>query len=185
MSSEPSLSHFTKFNFLLYFFLWLLSSQLIKFQVVAQPLNDDDVSASGIIAEKLDLKPLPDFDEDQYCNNTAAAYEAGVYCDCSYNSSTLCHIVAISLSNRGLTGIIPAELANLTYLERLDLSNNKLHGEIPDELGTLKFLYIIDLSNNQLTGEIPRSLGNLNPYVMRIHPRLLDQQPVGVLTQYK
>nr|XP_048328917.1 protein NSP-INTERACTING KINASE 3-like [Ziziphus jujuba var. spinosa] len=164
MSSEPSLLHFTKFNFLLCFFLWLLSSQLIKFQVVAQTLNDDDVSASGIIAEKLDLKPPPRF-ADQYCNNTAAAYEAGVYCDCSYNSSTLCHIVAISLSNRGLTGIIPAELANLTYLESLDLSNNKLYGGIPDELGTLKFLYIIDLSNNQLTGEIPRSLGNLNPYV--------------------
>ncbi|XP_060673732.1 probable LRR receptor-like serine/threonine-protein kinase At1g53430 isoform X5 [Ziziphus jujuba] len=166
MSSEPSLWRLEKFIFLLYYsLLWLLSSQLIKFQIVAdQLLPDDEVLALNVIADKLELKSVPYF-TDQFCNRSASLYDVGIYCNCSYQKSTVCHIEDISLSNRGLTGIIPEELAKLTYLQTLVLSDNKLYGVIPASLGKLQFLYKVDLSNNLLTGHIPDNLGKLNPQI--------------------
>ena len=60
-----------------------------------------------------------------------------------------------------LSGEIPAELGNLTSLERLYLSQNMLSGEIPAELGNLTSLEFLSLWGNELTGEIPAALGNL------------------------
>ena len=61
-----------------------------------------------------------------------------------------------------LSGEIPAELGNLTYLNELDLGSKGLSGEIPPELGNLINLRWLDLSGNQLSGEIPPELGNLS-----------------------
>lgn len=72
------------------------------------------------------------------------------------------HISSINLSQNQLSGYIPAEIGNLSYLSFLDLSNNALTGNIPSELGSLSNLKTLILSFNQLTGEIPASLGNLS-----------------------
>ncbi|XP_060669855.1 probable LRR receptor-like serine/threonine-protein kinase At1g53430 isoform X2 [Ziziphus jujuba] len=164
MSNEPSFWRFATFNFLLYFFLlWLLSSQLIKFQIVAdQFLYDDDVSALEKIAYDLGWTVEGGFNNET-CNVTSSHHVAAINCNCSFENSTRCRINEISLISRGLTGIIPVELANLTYLQSLDLAYNELHGIIPAELGNLKFLSEIDLSDNKLTGKIPDTLGNLIP----------------------
>ena len=58
----------------------------------------------------------------------------------------------LDLSNSGLTGAIPPEIENLTYLTKLDLSGNQLTGSIPPEIGNLTNLLDLSLSNNQLTG---------------------------------
>ena len=68
---------------------------------------------------------------------------------------------SISLNNNNLTGQIPSELGNLSYLEELDLGCNNLTGNIPSELGNLNKLERLHLGNNQLTGIIPNELGNL------------------------
>jgi hypothetical protein len=60
-----------------------------------------------------------------------------------------------------LTGVIPAELGNLTSLEELYLHDNHLTGTIPAELGNLTNLDILLLDSNQLTGPIPTELMNL------------------------
>ena len=44
------------------------------------------------------------------------------------------HVIAIELSNMGLTGLIPQELGFLRYLQRLDLSGNQLTGFLPSDL---------------------------------------------------
>ena len=62
---------------------------------------------------------------------------------------------------QGLQGRIPAELVDLTKLERLSLGRNRLSGPIPPELGGLKNLTELSLHLNQLTGPIPSELGNL------------------------
>lgn len=72
------------------------------------------------------------------------------------------HISSINLSQNQLSGYIPAEIGNLSYLSYLDLSNNALTGNIPSELGSLSNLKTLILSFNQLTGDIPASLGNLS-----------------------
>nr|XP_048323547.1 probable LRR receptor-like serine/threonine-protein kinase At1g53430 isoform X2 [Ziziphus jujuba var. spinosa] len=171
MSSEPSVWRFVEFIFLLdYFLIWLLSSQLIELQIVAEGqealLPPKEVSALNVIADKLELKSVPYFTA-QFCNQSASLYDVGIYCDCSYKNATRCHIDGISLGNRGLTGTIPEELANLAHLTTLTLANNELHGEIPAELGNLQFLYEMDLSNNRLSGKVPSTLGNLNVQVWK------------------
>ena len=76
-------------------------------------------------------------------------------------------VTGLDLSANNLTGMIPAELGNLTNLENLVLvgdplsGDNLLSGEIPTELGNLTNLEKLNLSFNQLSGEIPASLGNL------------------------
>lgn len=63
--------------------------------------------------------------------------------------------------NNNLTGPIPAELSNLANLEKLDLDNNKLSGSIPAALSNMTNLKDLTLSRNQLTGPIPAELSNL------------------------
>ena len=67
----------------------------------------------------------------------------------------------LNLGSNNLTGNIPVELGNLTYMMRLDLSFNSLTGDIPAELGDLTNLTHLLLDDNQLTGGIPPELGNL------------------------
>ena len=67
----------------------------------------------------------------------------------------------LALAGNQLTGEIPAELGSLTSLEGLYLNDNQLTGGIPAELGSLTNLTHLDLRHNQLTGEIPAELGSL------------------------
>ena len=71
-------------------------------------------------------------------------------------------VTALTLPGNGLSGPIPAELAELTRVEYLDLYGNKLTGPIPPGLGALARLRVaLDLADNALTGPIPAELGNL------------------------
>ncbi|OAD24062.1 Na-Ca exchanger/integrin-beta4 domain protein, partial [Candidatus Thiomargarita nelsonii] len=71
------------------------------------------------------------------------------------------HVWLLDLYGSQLTGSIPSELGNLSYLEILSLSQNRITGSIPSELGNLSELNQIYLFYNRLTGSIPRELGNL------------------------
>ena len=71
----------------------------------------------------------------------------------------------IWLPDKGLTGELPAELADLSALTTLYLSRNRLSGTIPSELGSLSNLRWLDLSHNADRGKwgmecIPDSAAN-------------------------
>ncbi len=70
-------------------------------------------------------------------------------------------VVGLNLSLRGLTGVIPDELGELTALETLNLSHNQLTGDIPGELGGLTAAQVVRLDGNELSGSIPVAFGNL------------------------
>jgi Leucine-rich repeat (LRR) protein len=65
----------------------------------------------------------------------------------------------LSLEDNQLTGVVPAELGQLTALTVLALNANKLTS-ILAELGNLPALEYLNLGNNQLTG-VPAELGQL------------------------
>ena len=67
----------------------------------------------------------------------------------------------LSLGANNLTGMLPAELGNLSSLRELSLQRNSLSGPIPGELGSLSQLTELHLHENSLTGEIPVELGDL------------------------
>ena len=71
------------------------------------------------------------------------------------------HVVSIRLAEKGLMGMIPPEIGNLTNLQTLDLNSNRIGGNIPPEIGNLVNLQDFNLSNNQLSGSIPPEIGNL------------------------
>ena len=70
-------------------------------------------------------------------------------------------VTGLILHSNQLSGEIPAELGDLTNLQKLYLNQNQLSGEIPAELGNLANLQELVLWANELSGEIPAELGNL------------------------
>ena len=70
-------------------------------------------------------------------------------------------VTRLELPSNGLTGPVPASLADLISLGWLDLGFNELKGPIPVELGSLENLRALTLVGNELTGPIPSELGNL------------------------
>ena len=72
------------------------------------------------------------------------------------------HVVEINLLENNLTGILPNEIGNFTYLEKLDLEKNNIGGAIPSTIGNLSELIQLDLSENQFNGHIPSTIGALS-----------------------
>ncbi|KAL0320977.1 UNVERIFIED_CONTAM: putative LRR receptor-like serine/threonine-protein kinase [Sesamum radiatum] len=52
-------------------------------------------------------------------NTTYAPFNQGIKCDCTYNNRTTCHITALRVYESSVTGPIPDELWNLTYMDYL------------------------------------------------------------------
>ena len=69
----------------------------------------------------------------------------------------------LSLPERGLIGLFPIRVTELTELRELDLSVNELAGAIPPELGRLTSLRVLNLNYKlaYLEGPIPPELVNL------------------------
>nr|XP_027127214.1 receptor kinase-like protein Xa21 [Coffea arabica] len=69
-------------------------------------------------------------------------------------------VTALNISNLGLTGIIPPQLGNLSFLMSLDMSRNNFYGELPHELIRLSRLQVLSLGVNMLRGNIPSWVGS-------------------------
>ena len=70
-------------------------------------------------------------------------------------------VVGLDLRGNGLSGTIPAEIAELLDLRRLELGDNRLSGEILGNLVDLEDLEVLNLSGNRFSGRIPDRLGGL------------------------
>ena len=78
------------------------------------------------------------------------------------STNSLGRVNDLSLSWNRLSGTIPAELGDLTFLSSLYLYGNQLSGAIPSELGNLSHLIYLELNHNRLSGQIPSELGSLS-----------------------
>ena len=68
----------------------------------------------------------------------------------------------LDLSDNKLSGTIPSELGDLSYLTTLSLHTNALTGPVPPTLGNLSNLTTLSLHTNGLTGALPSALGDLS-----------------------
>ena len=82
-------------------------------------------------------------------------------------TQTLTALRNLDLSNSGLTGEFPRDLARFTRLESLNLSGNALVGTLPtDVLCAYKNLRVLNVSRNRLEGEIPKCISTLDKVVV-------------------
>ena len=71
-------------------------------------------------------------------------------------------VTELDLSDNKLSGPIPSELGDLSYLTTLSLHTNALTGPVPSALGNLSNLTTLSLHTNGLTGALPSALGDLS-----------------------
>ncbi|MBA0635501.1 hypothetical protein Godav_030021 [Gossypium davidsonii] len=64
-------------------------------------------------------------------------------------------VIALNLSSMLLTGTVPPQIGNLSFLTSLDLTNNFFHGSLPIQLTNLHRLKLINLLWNNFYEEIP------------------------------
>jgi hypothetical protein len=74
------------------------------------------------------------------------------------------HVAELELYYNQLTGSLPHEIGNLTYLKSLYLDNNQLSGPLPQEIGSLTKLQVARLGGNQFSS-IPAEIANLDSLV--------------------
>lgn len=83
-----------------------------------------------------------------------------VTCGNCNSTSNICHVTSIKLMNQDLTGILPEEFANLTFLTDIDLTWNYLNGTIPAAWASLPLVHL-SLLGNRVSGTIPKELGDM------------------------
>lgn len=101
------------------------------------------------------------FDNTGWLQTTMPCTWYGVICTDGHVTDLILSGNSLNEYDFGLNGPIPAELGQLSHLERLHFHYNRLNGEIPVELGLLSNLRELYLFNNDLSGEIPVELGQL------------------------
>nr|XP_027086405.1 probable LRR receptor-like serine/threonine-protein kinase At3g47570 [Coffea arabica] len=79
-------------------------------------------------------------------------------------------VTGLNISNMGLSGTLPPQLGNLSFLVSLDMSANNFHGEMPHEFAGLHRLKLFNLSFNNLEGEFPHWIGSF-PQLRRLSLR--------------
>nr|XP_027111962.1 probable LRR receptor-like serine/threonine-protein kinase At3g47570 isoform X2 [Coffea arabica] len=71
-------------------------------------------------------------------------------------------VTALNISKMNLTGTLPPQLGNLSFLVSLNISRNNFHGELPPELVHLRRLRYLNFRTNNLSGELPSWFGYLH-----------------------
>ncbi|KAI7725596.1 hypothetical protein M8C21_033258 [Ambrosia artemisiifolia] len=72
----------------------------------------------------------------------------------NFNWQHVYNLMALDLSNTGLTGVIPESVSNLKNLRFLGLNDNKLSGSLSPKLGELGNLTALYVHGNNLTGDL-------------------------------
>ncbi|KAL3508794.1 hypothetical protein ACH5RR_028195 [Cinchona calisaya] len=144
-------------------FIFLLISTLVS----AATLVPDEVEALKEIARTLGKKDW-NFNVDPCSGNKgwinttdSKQHLNSVFCDCSFESNTTCHVTSIVLKSQSLPGTLPPELVKLPYLQEFDVTRNYLSGRIPPIWGTMK-LVNLSLNGNRISGTIPKEIGNIS-----------------------
>ncbi|KAJ9562913.1 hypothetical protein OSB04_008073 [Centaurea solstitialis] len=155
-----------------FFILVLYLSTMInlrEFRSSAQLLPVEEVEALRLISSKLQYRGWRVARDS--CSTGRGLYQPislnrqgliqigrNVTCSCS---NTVCHVTNIQLKRLNMTGVLPEEFADLTFLREINLLGNRISGPIPREIGDISTLEELILADNLLSGKLPQNLGRL------------------------
>ncbi|CAN4092025.1 unnamed protein product [Withania somnifera] len=97
------------------------------------------------------------FLDEGWSSTTFVCHWVGVTCGSRHQ-----RVKSLNLSGMALTGRIPSDFGNLTFLVSLDLGSNNFQGILPQEMACLRRLKFLDLSINNFSGEVPSWFGFLH-----------------------
>ncbi|KAH7510847.1 hypothetical protein FEM48_ZijujUnG0079300 [Ziziphus jujuba var. spinosa] len=123
--------------------------------IVSETTNiTTDQSALLVLKSHITHDPQNILSENWSTSSSICSW-VGVTCGAKHKRVTM-----LNLSYIGLTGTVPPQLGNLTFLVELRLENNSFHGSLPVELTRLRRLKMINFGfNNLMKGEIPSWFG--------------------------
>ncbi|KAG9137536.1 hypothetical protein Leryth_018841 [Lithospermum erythrorhizon] len=94
---------------------------------------------------------------EDWAPNKPVCKWTGVTCGISHQ-----RIISLDISNMTLSGKIPPELGNLSFLVSLNVEDNDFTGNLPEELVHLRRLRSLNLTSNHFTGPVPFWLGSMS-----------------------
>ncbi|KAK1435165.1 hypothetical protein QVD17_00925 [Tagetes erecta] len=156
-----------------YFFIFLLC--IITIHAQTPRTDPSEVRALNSIFQKWDVQiPRKLWNiSGEPCSGTALGRDfdepynnPSIECNCSFDSNSTCHITKLKVTQLNRQGVIPEELAALTYLAVLKIDQNAFTGTLPSFLGNFSDMVILSLAHNRFFGTIPKELGNLKELAM-------------------
>ncbi|KAH7842754.1 hypothetical protein Vadar_008772 [Vaccinium darrowii] len=148
--------------------VYLVSNYFADYRSVAQNLPlvpQQEVQALEAISTKLQIE---NWNVSQnFCSDGFVNDEWGyTNITCNNNATHVTnpnatHVTNIQLIGQALTGNLPAEFADLTFLQEIALVQNYIGGSIPNEIGDITTLEELSLRGNSIGGSIPKEIGDI------------------------
>ncbi|KAM3239212.1 hypothetical protein P3L10_014246 [Capsicum annuum] len=136
---------------------FLLTSLLLHYVMASSAMTKTNITTDQLALSSLKSQIASDpfhFLDESWSFATSICHWVGVTCGSRHQ-----RVNSLNLSNMALTGKIPRDLGNLTFLVSLDLGSNNFHGNLPQEMAHLRQLKFLDLSFNSFRGRFLLGLG--------------------------
>ncbi|XP_020242521.1 receptor kinase-like protein Xa21 [Asparagus officinalis] len=139
----------------IYLFLFVAMHFFLFF--ISSAVHDNFTDLSALLAFKDHVTDPNGILSSSWTTNTSFCSWTGVSC-----SRQRQRVVALNLSSLSLSGTIPPQITNLSFLSYIQLSNNSFVGPITDSFAQLPRLKSLILERNRLSGSVPPAIFNMS-----------------------
>ncbi|KAM3393976.1 hypothetical protein P3S68_002977 [Capsicum galapagoense] len=139
------------------FTFYLLTLLLL---MASSAMTQTNITTDQLALLSLKSKIISDpshFLDEKWSPTVSVCHWVGVTCGSRHQ-----RVNSLNLSNMALTGKIPCEFGNLSFLVSLDLGSNNFQGNLPQEMARLHRLKVLRLSVNNFCGKVPSWFGFLH-----------------------
>ena len=144
-------------NKIYYFFLFIFSLAWLAIMAASNGNITADQSALLAFRDRMITSDSHKILQKNWSVTSSVCDWMGVTCDAQQR-----RVTGLNISKMNLTGTLPPQLGNLSFLVSLNISRNNFHGELPPELVHLRRLRYLNFRTNNLSGELPSWFGYLH-----------------------